>query len=101
VAGVDRAGGEAGRAEVPWRVKRLERRVGDANAGGGAVERTGQAREGGAEGAGDLSQAVKCDVPGRVGRVGEGGGLGCSSRTLTVGDFVPVPDGSEYIQEMD
>jgi hypothetical protein len=60
--------------------------------------RTGWAREGGAEGAGDLSQAVKCDVPGRVrrvGRVGEGGGLGCSSWTLTAGDFVPVPDGSE------
>jgi hypothetical protein len=60
----------------------------------------------GAEGAVDLPQAVKRNVPGRGGRVGRvgragraGGGGGESS--LTAGDFVPVPDGSEYIEEKD
>jgi hypothetical protein len=69
VAGVDRAGGEAGHAEVPERVRRLERRVGDANAEGATVERTGRARDNGAEGMVYLPQAVKRNVQ-RGGRVG-------------------------------
>jgi hypothetical protein len=102
--GFGAAGVDAGRAEVPGWVRRLERRVEDANAEGAAVEQTGWAREGRAEGAGDLLRAVKRNVPGRVrrvGRVGEGGGSGCSSQTLTPGNLVPVPDGSEYIKEKD
>ena len=36
----------------------------------------------------------------RVGRTSKGGGgLGSSSQTLTADDFVPVPNGSEYIKE--
>jgi hypothetical protein len=63
-------GGEAGCAEVPGRVRRLDWRVGDANAEAAAVEQIGQAREEGADGAVDLPQVVKRNVPGQRGRVG-------------------------------
>jgi hypothetical protein len=60
--------------------------VGDANAGGAAVERTGRAREEGTDGAVDLGQAVKRNVPGRgrrVGRVGEVAGRAHSQLVIS------------------
>ena len=104
--------GEAGRR---GQVRRLERRVGDADVDGAAVKWTGWAWEGGSERARALSRereraAVKLPREGgaegaralsweRVrpgGRVEEGGRL---SQTLIAVDLVPVSNGSECVKE--
>jgi len=79
---LERVGRGVARVE---RIGRPERRAGDAGAG---FKQSRRAR-GGAEGSGDLSQE----------QVEEVGRLGCLSPRLTAGDFVPVPNGSEYIKE--
>ena len=65
---------------------------------GTEVRRSERAREGEPEEAGTLSQEWVGQA-GQARQVEEGGRSGCSSQTLTAGDFTPVPNGSEYSEQ--
>jgi len=82
-------------AGVAGQVRQPEWQVGDA---GTEVRQSKCAREGEPEEAGTLSWEWVGQA-GQARQAEEGGGLGCSSWTLTAGDFAPVPNGSEYIKE--
>jgi hypothetical protein len=102
MAGVAGVAG-AGNANGPGRVRRLERRLGEAGAEEAALSRARvrvgrlgrRLEEADVGGARDLLR----ERVGSVRWVGDNGESDCSSQTLTVGDSVPVPGGSEYTKE--